>query len=87
MTFYFILFLALKPFPFLTMAELPWKNSQAKELLQQDIIAGIVQPTMDPKQVYTTQPEYSSFPYAKFHPKLKRLQDVVNKLHRRMGVD
>jgi hypothetical protein len=53
----------------------PWKTSEAKAILQADILSGLVPPTMPAMVVYNSRPEFQVYPYSRFVPNLKRLRE------------
>ena len=61
------------------MVAVPWRKSQAKKLLSQDIIDGIVTPAMDAATVYKMRPEYNDYPFKNFKPNLKSLRLAIAK--------
>ena len=69
------------------MAEANWKKSTAKQILQDDIIAGRVTDDMNANQVYQMHDEYRDFPIQNFRANLKRLLKTIEKLQERMRVD
>jgi len=52
----------------------PWRYSEAKALLTQDIIDGFVEPDMPPSDVFFMRPEYAEYEYDKFVTNLCSLQ-------------
>lgn len=57
----------------------PWKESEAKKLLKEDILSGVVTPEMKPKDVYEMRPEYKLYPLKRFAPNLKNLRESIEK--------
>ena len=53
----------------------PWRNSDAKGLLSDDIVNGVVPNDMAPMDVYNMRPEYQVYKYDNFRANLKRLRD------------
>jgi hypothetical protein len=64
-----------------------WQRSEAKCLLQKDIISGAVPDTMAARDVYLMRDEYKKWPYKNFHPNLERLQEAITKLYKQMCSD
>jgi hypothetical protein len=54
-----------------------WIYSAAKIKLREDIIRGLVDAQMAPKDVYRMREEYSEFKYENFRTNLKSLRDAV----------
>lgn len=54
-----------------------WINSQAKILLRDDIVHGVVDAQMAPRDVYQMREEYSKFKYENFRTNLKSLREAV----------
>jgi hypothetical protein len=54
-----------------------WRNSLAKALLREEIIAGTVTQASDPKAVHDSNPEYKKWSYSRFKPNLKNLIESV----------
>lgn len=61
----------------MTRKKAKWINSQAKILLQDDIIRGVVHAQMAPRDVYQMRKEYLEFKYENFRTNLKSLRDAV----------
>ena len=55
----------------------PWKNSQAKVLLQQDILASQVHDSMKPKEVFEKCPEYEPYSIKNFWQNLYSLHASI----------
>ena len=68
-------------------ASTKWAQSQAKHLLRNDIIAGIVTKEMSPKSVYTMRPCYSKYKYTNFRNNLLSLRKAVERDLGRAEVD
>ena len=64
-----------------------WINSQAKVMLRDDIIRGVVDVQMAAKDVYQMREEYSQFKYENFRTNLKSLRDAVATSILRMQMD
>jgi hypothetical protein len=65
-----------------------WKNSEAKELLNSEIISGVVTPDMDSKQVYNMHPSlYHQYQFQNFVVNLRNLREVIATNHARMIAD
>ena len=64
-----------------------WKNSEAKRLLRDDIVSGVVPPAMKAKAVYETRPEYKKWAYKNFPKNLKSLREVIATSYARMQTD
>ena len=58
---------------------LPWKGSEAKKLLYDDLLSGEVDETMGPREVFMMRPEYSLFPYNNFVSNLRNLRLSIKK--------
>jgi hypothetical protein len=56
--------------------KLTWAKSQAKKLLEEDILGGIID-GMDPKTVFKQRPEYAEFPYEQFRARLLALRKQI----------
>ena len=63
----------------------PWDI--AKELLKEDICAGMVPPTMAPKDVYEMRVEYQEVMYENFRNNLNSLRKALDKLKNKADVD
>lgn len=59
----------------------PWRGSQAKENLLDDIITGKVWVGMDPKAIYEMREEYKDYKYENFRNNVKNLFLVVDKMY------
>ena len=67
---------------------IPWISSDAKKLMTQDMMDGIIpvkEPIKDPQklynQLYADRPEFADYPYNKNVPgRIKRLQATVDKI-------
>ena len=57
----------------------PWKGSQAKKLLYDDLVEGDVDDTMEPKEVFMMRAEYSLYPYNNFVTNLRNLRASIRK--------
>ena len=55
----------------------PWKDSQAKMLLQQDILNGKVTSAMKPMEVYMMRPEYKAYDKINFGNNLRCLRNSL----------
>ena len=55
----------------------PWAKSEAKRLLREDIIAGIVQPEMDATAVFRMRQEYQVYKLVNFRNNLKNLRESI----------
>ena len=64
-----------------------WSKSIAKQLLKDDILSGRVKPTMKPKAVHQTRPEFLEWTLSKFRTNLKNLRDALARDHSRMLKD
>jgi hypothetical protein len=56
-----------------------WKDSNAKKLLVDDILMGIVTETMAASDVYTMHEQYKEFPYKNFKVNLRNLTASIKK--------
>ena len=69
------------PIPDLPEPEISWLDSQARALLMQDIIDGVVPPepdnSMPTQTIFTSRPEYASYGYANFSSRLSSLRKIV----------
>ena len=63
------------------------EKSTAKQILQDDSIAGIVTADMDANQVYQMHDKYKNFPIQNFCANLKCLLQMIEKLQEQMQVD
>jgi hypothetical protein len=54
-----------------------WKDSEAKRLLREDIISGVVQASMAAKDVYDMWPEYKKWAFKNFQTNLKNLCKAI----------
>lgn len=63
----------------------PWKTSQAKAILQRDIVACLVNVSMPADVVYSMHEEYHAYPYKNFKSNLKRLLEKVSR-HRMAAI-
>ena len=64
-----------------------WAQSQAKYLLRNDIISGIVTKEMSAKSIYMMRPCYSKFKYKNFRTNLRSLRKLVERDFVRAEVD
>jgi hypothetical protein len=64
-----------------------WINSQAKIMLRDDIIRGVVHGQMAARDVYQMREEYSEFKFENFRTNLKSLRDAVATSILRMQID
>jgi hypothetical protein len=55
----------------------PWKDSQAKKLLRQDILDGKVVDSMTPMQIFQMRPEYAPYGLKKFRSNWYSLRDSI----------
>jgi hypothetical protein len=55
----------------------PWQNSRAKMLLRQDIVDGIVNESMEPKEVFQMRHEYPAYEYDNFKTNLTNLLEFI----------
>jgi hypothetical protein len=55
----------------------PWRDSEAKGLLQQDILSGAVPAEMSHKDVYNSRPCYQCYPFKNFVTNLKNLRKLL----------
>lgn len=53
-----------------------WKNSKAKQLLELDIIGGLLD-GMDPDEVYAQRVEFQAFEITSFKSRLKALRELI----------
>ena len=58
----------------------PWVNSQAKQILIQDILSGRVT-GLKPKEVWESRPEYQQYKLENFRSNLKRLKTTIHLEH------
>ena len=56
-----------------------WAKSEAKFLLRDDIIGGVVTKDMKPKEVYEMRPCYKDYKYTNFRTNLRTLRVAVKK--------
>ena len=61
------------------MEPLPWKGSEAKKLLYDDLLSGEVDETMAPQEVFMMRAEYSLYPYHNFVSNLRNLRLSIKK--------
>jgi hypothetical protein len=59
----------------------PWKTSQAKHLLQEDILSGKVTIGMKAEEIYEMRVEYKNYKLRSFKINLKNLQASILKLY------
>jgi len=64
----------------------PWKHSNAKKLLAQDILDGKTN-GKSPKEVYSMHPEYKLYNYTNFSTNLRNLKESLLELSKRAAVD
>jgi hypothetical protein len=64
-----------------------WKDSEAKRLLREDIIAGVIQASMAAKDVYDMRPEYKKWAFKNFQTNLKNLRKAIADSYARMLAD
>ena len=64
-----------------------WRNSEAKEMLFEDICSGAVTAEMDAESVFTMRPEFQLYKLSHFKTNLKNLLEAVGKDHKRMVKD
>ena len=57
----------------------PWKDSEAKKLLYDDLVSEEVDDTMEPKEVFMMRPEYSLYTYTNFVSNLRNLRASIRK--------
>lgn len=72
------------------LEELPdekWRKSNAKKMLGQDILKGVVTETTDPLVVYNMHEEYKTYPFRNFKPNLERLLESFTVFQRRVESD
>ena len=55
----------------------PWAKSKAKQLLREDIIAGIVNPEMNAAAVFLLRPEFQLYKLTNFRTNLKNLREAI----------
>ena len=65
----------------------PWGKSEAKQLLRDDIIRGIVKLEMDGDAVFQMRPEYQLYKLVNFKTNLKNLREAIDKDYKRMQKD
>lgn len=65
----------------------PWIDSNAKQLLKNDILSGKVHPLMMPRDVYKMRPEYLDYVYKNFRSNFRSLQRALKKLQDRAVSD
>ena len=56
-----------------------WKDSEAKKLLYEDLLAGEVDDAMEAKEVYMMRAEYSLYSYKNFVSNLRNLRSSLRK--------
>ena len=61
------------------MEPTPWKDSDAKKLLYDDLVSGDVDDEMKPKEVFMMRPEYSLYDYSNFVTNLRNLRLSLRK--------
>ena len=64
-----------------------WIHSDAKTMLRDDIIHGVVDAQMTPMAVYQMREEYAAFKYENFRNNLKSLRNAVATSIDRMEID
>jgi hypothetical protein len=64
-----------------------WKDSEAKQLLREDIISGVVPASMAAKDVYDMRPEYKKWSYQNFPTNLRHLRKAIGDSYERMLAD
>ena len=57
----------------------PWKDSEAKKLLLEDLLSGEVDDRMSPQEVFMTRAEYSLYTYTNFVSNLRNLRTSLRK--------
>ena len=57
----------------------PWKDSEAKKLLLEDLLSGEVDDRMSPQEVFMTRAEYSLYTYTNF---VSNLRNLCTSLHK-----
>jgi hypothetical protein len=67
--------------------EKKWKDSEAKRLLREDIISGVVLASMAANEVYDMRPEYKKWPYKNFQTNLRNLRKAIAHSYERMLAD
>jgi hypothetical protein len=64
---------------------LKWQGSQARKLLVDDLVSGLIPLEskgdcgMQPRDVYNMRPEFREFPYEKFRDQLRSLRNQISK--------
>lgn len=69
-----------------TKQSVPWKKSNEKEILKQNILDGLVREDMNPEEVYNMHEGYKQFPYANFKRNLLCLHKTINRKKHQMIV-
>lgn len=64
-----------------------WKDSEAKHLLREDIISGVVSGSMAAKDVYDMRPEYKKWAFKNFQTNLRNLRKNISNNYARMLAD
>ena len=64
-----------------------WKDSEAKRLLREDIIAGVVLSSITVSDVYKMRPEYEKWPFENFQTNLRSLRKKIATDYERMQTD
>ena len=59
--------------------EIPWKESEAKRFLYEDLLSGDVDDDMKAKEIFMMRPEYSLYPYSNFVTNLRNLRLSIRK--------
>ena len=75
---------------------IPWAKSEAKKLLSEDLISGVVPleskfddntNTMTLKDIYLMRPEYADYSYKKFSARLRSLRGTISANKKRADAD
>ena len=64
-----------------------WRKSQAKEILKEAIVSGVVTDDMTAKEVHAMRPEYLQFPIENFTSNFERLREAIKNDFKRMQED
>jgi len=65
----------------------PWAKSEAKRMLKDDIVTGVVKPFMKPREIFLSRPEFMEYESTNFTTNLRTLRDGINKDQKRMQKD
>ena len=65
----------------------PWKTSEAKKLLYNDILSGDVYETQELEEIYMSRPEYAHYDFDNFKVNLRNLRNAIKKKQMAAEID